>query len=556
MDILKYTATMQDLYDELGKVIVEELNALVSQRQAGHCIQVTDLPDDLMANICQGLSMHSDSCIAKVVSNQPTDSWMITSTKLIELRNLGDQILIAFIPPSLRTSAEDSFAINNFERFSAAKSLTNFCDSLLEQIPEDHVELVLKILGAGQLDEMSKALYLLAVRRAGYEPASYGAAVHHIGLVPDPLLQGAPEEEISLRLDRNLRTVRALSNARSTIFEAATSVKLKQGRTVRALLRLMQEVGQRVPNLWLPKVLDDGYIDDLAFDQWEFAESLTGNIKKMEIIGLGTTGENEEGHPVLDLSAADEIKIKWMTDPFPPRCDGLKHFTLELTRDDVAVSPRRTVKAGTNLVGGRSGAIKDLAALGLSEGLYRVRLRAWATDDVLIAEAMSETIWVNPREEPTDTDLSEGAKTTPLVSSIPEAKIRAHLQGQESGNSLSLARIPFLSWRMDEESSVGASQGVLRIDFGERIRFELPFSSLLKRIERETLEDVSGLGRYRLDIEGSQLDLRPLMFSEMFPTFETFIDARSALFNRMLGQRDDVIVETMHTMGIQQEVND
>lgn len=553
MNTKKYTATRQDIYEELGALIVDDLNALVGQRQTGHCIQVTDLPDDLMANICQGLSERTSGCVAKVVSNQPVHDWMITSTKLIELRNQGDQILIAFIPPSLRTSAEDSFAINNFERFSAAKSLSNLINALLDHVPSEHFELVDKVLKVADADEMSQALYLLAIERAGFDPASYGAALHHIGLVPDPCLHEVSEAEIPLRLDRNFRTVRALSNARMTVFEAAASVKLKQGSTVSALMRLMKDVGQRDPTRWLPKILDDSYIEELAFDQWEYAENLTGNIKRMEIVEVITTGKNDDGHPILDLDVADEIRVKWITDPIPKRCDGLKHFTIELTRDDVPVSPRKVVKAGTNLVAGRSGLLKELRSLDLPEGLYRVRLRAWAADEILLAEAMSETFWVDPGDG-TGGEITEGVRAIPLVSSIPESKIRAFLQGKETGNLLSLNRFPAVSWYADEDGSTGSNDGVLRIDFGERVRFELPFSMVLRRVETETLEDVSGLGRYRLDMNTYQLNLRPLVFDETFPALERFIETRSALFNRMLGQRKDAVVETLHIMGMQDEL--
>jgi len=65
-----------------------------------------------------------------------------------------------------------------------------------------------------------------------------------------------------------------------------------------------------------------------------------------------------------------------------------------MMQDNIPVTEPRTVKAGTSSSKGRSTTFKDLGKFDLADGLYYLRVSAWAPGGVLLKNAESETFFM------------------------------------------------------------------------------------------------------------------------------------------------------------------
>src|SRR5580700_8061916 len=70
-----------------------------------------------------------------------------TATKLIELRNVLEKPLLVFIPPGLRTAAEDSLDIATFTELSLAALAQDLVEGLLLKLSEALRTQVVGMLG-------------------------------------------------------------------------------------------------------------------------------------------------------------------------------------------------------------------------------------------------------------------------------------------------------------------------------------------------------------------------------------------------------------------------
>ena len=136
--------TSADVNAELQRIIEERLLAVITQRDCGHCMRVGDLDTVVMLAVARSLRQTvGASAQVHVLSREVrnTDSLLITSSKLVELRNPLTEgelrpPLLVFVPNDLRTAAEDSFAEATFEQVSVADAFVLLRTRLSEQLPE------------------------------------------------------------------------------------------------------------------------------------------------------------------------------------------------------------------------------------------------------------------------------------------------------------------------------------------------------------------------------------------------------------------------------------
>ena len=136
--------TSQDLNAALESVLLPRLTDILSKRQPGHCMRVTDLDQELMVRLCGGLrSVVPDATVvvlADATLRQAAPEITVSSTKLVELRNPlpNDELrppLLVFVPNDLRASAEDSFGVATFEEISIDGAYAELIGQLLAVIP-------------------------------------------------------------------------------------------------------------------------------------------------------------------------------------------------------------------------------------------------------------------------------------------------------------------------------------------------------------------------------------------------------------------------------------
>ena len=130
----------------LQELLFPRLADQLRSRQAGHCMRVSDLDEGLAVDLCKRLRSEIPNTQAYILSDSNSRSiptgFAVTSTKLVELRNpLPDGTLRAplliFLPPNLRTSAEDSFGVATFEQLSLPDPYGELAHSLLADLPPE-----------------------------------------------------------------------------------------------------------------------------------------------------------------------------------------------------------------------------------------------------------------------------------------------------------------------------------------------------------------------------------------------------------------------------------
>ena len=326
MHITELSITQSDLNQYLAQLILMDLVTVVNSRQSGHCLQVTDLPAELMAIVCQQLRTDRPECETYVLSPRPEQVWQITSTKLVERRNAGESVIVVFLPPDLHTSAEDSFDVSTFERFPIGNLYHRLRRQLLKNFSSDLRPLIDEVVReSGCKNEQAICQYLLAIQNAPDKFQAMGLALFHIGLVPDPQLQNSLDV-LRPQLIRNKNAVEKLSTTETPLFSRIQSLNLNEGRTPKLLYRFFDHVKTIDPSQWLPAILQEEFVHELTFDQWEFREPVTGNIEEISFLDLGTSDTNNDGYPMFNVQKDKNLKIAWETTPPPLQCHDLSYF--------------------------------------------------------------------------------------------------------------------------------------------------------------------------------------------------------------------------------------
>src|SRR5262245_42162667 len=113
-------AEKEDLYALVAERMQPRLLRALAAAGAGQRLRVTTLPQPVMDVVCQALQGDS-RWTARILAADPGGAeWRATATKLIELRNVLAGPLLVFIPPGLRTAAEDSLDIATFTELPLA----------------------------------------------------------------------------------------------------------------------------------------------------------------------------------------------------------------------------------------------------------------------------------------------------------------------------------------------------------------------------------------------------------------------------------------------------
>ncbi len=128
--------TADFLYGFLREEILPIVRGALEVAETAQRIRVTTLPGPVMDELCEALQ-GEDRWVARVlVAGSASRPWEATATKIIELRNVLEKPLVVFIPPGLRTAAEDSLDIATFRELSLSSSVTStLITSLLGKMP-------------------------------------------------------------------------------------------------------------------------------------------------------------------------------------------------------------------------------------------------------------------------------------------------------------------------------------------------------------------------------------------------------------------------------------
>jgi DNA phosphorothioation-dependent restriction protein DptH len=388
-----------DLYEVLSRQLLPQIKAALASARAGQRLRVTTLPVQVMDRLCQelhGASTFRTCMLAKDADGAP---WRASSTKIIELRNVLREPLLVFIPPELRTAAEDSLDIATFTELAFRNVSDEIQEVLLVQLPEklrQRVEAALKYIRLERiLQNVDEAVeYLLTVVKNGSTPEAAGAALYCLGLVPD--LAGFQEVEIEKRLSRNWNAARVLDDSGSPWLARIQKLRLEPDTIQKRLFVFLRDRKPSV-RVWGRDLAQRSEWSDLSFDRWRFVgdvEETAGVRIIVEELDLPLQVPDEVAGaaqlPVLDLeNARTALKMVFRSQPRPAEVPAWTHYRFQIlsTPDEVPLVAWESNSYpkpvfGRNKSVRRSVKAKDLQSL--EEGTYFVKVDAYDANGNLL----------------------------------------------------------------------------------------------------------------------------------------------------------------------------
>ncbi len=574
---------LQDLPPEqvrrvLAEAVRETITHRLAEAQPGHCLRISTLPEAVMNDLCADFNAnHPGADIVLLLGpwQQPREPWQVSATRLIELRNAGQRPLLVFVPPGIKTAAEDSFDVSTFVEMDLGDIPAQLRCRLRARLPEELQWLTDRAIDyLGDIERLitddDVVCYYLTILHNELTPEAAGGAIYQLHLVPDFELYHVADR-IKQRLNRNADALRILIGSANPLLGRIHELKLKANTIQADLYAFLRNQTLDAVSTWGASIATDPALRHLAFDQWQFeGEAQKWDRLLLYVDDLNLPARDREA-PIgpdnpryLDLKRAAKVRIKWTTDPKPAAVDGLAYFRIEIVSTDsvggAIAWESKNIPVGKSARAYRFKNLKvadfcDQFSEPEADGLYFFRVRAYsANGDILNeenVEAYPEEIlrdprnpegkrhyesedvwfWVDPQEEPPPAEPPRNVS----VESFLEAQILARLAAIDRGdNPFSEKLVPQLERTGWATAKGRRAEAMYNIVYDAQTRFTLAVSNRLRQIESETLRSPQTLGRWRLNLAGErdrqnvEPTLRPYHAPERVP--DTFLQARAALF--------------------------
>ncbi|MFJ4095259.1 ATP-binding protein [Kitasatospora sp. NPDC089913] len=360
--------TAKDLREALEGVLVPRLAKLVGERDAGHCMRVTEVEAELAAPLVRrlrgALGPAATVCVLgptdDLAQDRPFHDVTVTSTKLVELRNRTENEgilpgpLLVFVPPGTRVSAEDSFGIATFEEVPLGDAYAQLADHLLQQVPDRLRQGVDELLAAlrkhvdRRMNDRAVATYLLTLQTNGYREQVSGAAIYHFGLVPDFGLYADPTA-VKDRVEQNRVLVDKLTSSNRSERQRILDLGLSDAEFAAKLAGFATRCGLEDPVAWTRRVVVDRENWGLSFGNWRIDERRRATVAiDVRELGLPAAGDSAEelrknaalqamiGQPYLCAGekGARELTARFAVQPSPLKVDGLERFRVEIVSEN------------------------------------------------------------------------------------------------------------------------------------------------------------------------------------------------------------------------------
>lgn len=590
------------LPDIFQRAIVESVRDVIAdeleESRPGHCMRVSALAESAMRAVCEALTaprLDADIVLLLGPRQQASTPWEVSATRLIELRNAGRRPLLVFVPPGLRTPAEDSFDVSTFRELHLAGVPGLLRRRLRAQLPEAVqrlTDLAISYLPSFDRlvsDDAIVTYYLTLQQNLGGTLDSLavaGGAIYQLGLIPDFELFRTPDR-IKAQLSRNSDALDILVGGAGPLLGRIHQLKLADNTIQADLYRFLR--GQRIDAIanWGAIIATDSAWRHLALDQWRFKgeeqrlDHLLLYVDELDLPARDNSAPIGPDNPrYLDLQKAANVRLKWVTDPKPARVDELAYFRIEIvsTEDYTPGSGGAIAWESPNIAVGKGDKPQRSKTLKVADfrnqvedGLYFFRVRAYSADGDIINEEdavvhgekilrdprnpdskrhyESEDVWLwVPDVNKNDVPPAEPVRNM-TVESFAEAQLLARLAAIDRGNdpfdSGLAPRTEHTGWATAKGKRAEATYNIV---YDAQTRFTVSVSNRLRQIESDTLRQPENLGRWRLNLTrgrdwaGIEPTLRPYHTSERIP--DTFLQTRAAVFTAIRGGEADLLTAT------------
>jgi DNA phosphorothioation-dependent restriction protein DptH len=557
----------RDLYEVLAEQLLPQIRAALAAGGPGQRLRITTLPMPVMERLCEQLQ--GDAAFrACVLSDAPERAaWLASSTKLIELRNTLVEPLLVFIPPDLRTAAEDSLDIATFTELALRTIAEDLRTALLARLADDlrqRVERALEFVRRDRLlqntDEVVE--YLLTVVKNGGTADAAGAALFCFGLVPD--LKAFQEAEIEKRLSRNWNAVRVLDDAGAPLLARINKLKLEPNTIQQRLFGFLRG-RQPVARVWARDIAVVPEWKDLTFEHWRFAgasEETAGVRIIVQDLGLPLQVPDEVAGaaqlPVLNLdNAKATLKVAFHSEPRPSEVPAWTHYRIQIlsSSDEGASiaweSNSYPKPAGRRASVYRSIKSKDLQAL--EEGTYFAKVDAYDSNGNLLTTVRR----IDPQDETSrpeneseyflvvrgGTEVEEPETRAVFASSLIDAWASLASRALGAKSPVDPPKLAELCGRWAEPMKAPPRGDVhFRLENLDAAGHTIVVPSLFRKVEAEVLAHPEHLGLYRLNLAVRKLadvvvERRDAGMTQV-PGLEALVDARTKLFEALRSQHE------------------
>ncbi len=592
--------TSQELNAALESVLLPRLAKLLSAREHGHCMRVTDLDRELMVRLAGGLRAMVPATNVVVLADEAlrtlAPDLAVTSTKLVELRNPlpNDELrpaLLVFVPNDLRASAEDSFGVATFEEVSIDGVYAELSTQLLAQVPAPlrlAVEACLSELRRNgsrwqYADDAAVSRYLLTCRVNDFDLDAMGAALFELALVPDFELF-LQTERAPARIARNRECVERITWSTKTERVRALELGLVDPAFCKQLGEFFARAGVANPKDWTRLIVRDRANWPLAFNKWHFEDGGVAPdsifIGDVELPDLPLVKDDEEdprlgeliGHRVLPISKTGlkKFSVSFRVDPVPSKVGGLARFVAEVvSRDNGPTGLRRRKAAWTRNTEAGLISFTSIGKIDWEEGWHFVRIYA-ETDEgerIPLADGEgnpirfsdgSEGAHTNPHESDLfyvvtdeEVEIEPPQRAVPRDPSLTHALLRTRFAAVVQDRDPASVSITGAAW-VERSSKLAASGEMLEVRLGKEGKANVLVSGVLANLERAFLEDPSGVNRLRLSINASGVATRSTV-SFKWPSSDEalrFQDARAAFFAAVLQEDRRLIMQASDLLSL------
>jgi hypothetical protein len=540
--------TSQELNAALESVLLPRLAAILSVREAGHCMRVSDLDRDLMLRLAGGLSSVVPQATVVVLADEAlrhqAPEFAVSSTKLVELRNPlpNDELrppLLVFVPNDLRAAAEDSFGVATFEEVSIEGAYAELVEKLMSQVPANlrtAIEAMLSDLRRAEsrwpyADDASVVRYLLTAQINDFDPDAFGAALFELALVPDFELFQQPERA-PMRVSRNRECVKQITWSSRTERARALELRLLDPAFCVQLGEFFSRIGVSNPKEWTQLIVRDRAYWSLAFNKWVFEDGGVNPdaiyIGDVELPDLPVVKDDETdprlaeliGHRVLPISKTGlkKFSVSFRVDPVPARVEGLSRFVAEVvSRDNGPTGLRRRKAAWTKQTDSGIIAFPSIGKNDWEEGWHFVRIVAETEEGDRIPLIDSDGNPVHAWSESTDTqsvanesdlfyvvtdeevEVEPPQRAVPRDASLVHALLRARFAAVVQNREPNAVSVTGCAWVERSEKSRTSGSDTLEVRLGKEGKANVIVSSVLAELERSFLSDPIGTNRLRLE---------------------------------------------------------
>lgn len=535
--------------EQIAEKIADYLVSTLKTKGKGHRASVTDLPLSLLQLVCGRVRQTAPQVETYILAAVPRTSFEINATKLIELRNVSNKIVLALIPLDLRSDAEDSYGEHTFETLSVKPALYELRTSLLAQtsITFPSIKRIINTPHVRRQSIENVIRYLLAVRADLHDSQAPGKFLPLLNLIPD---LGITDGQVETRIDLNSKKVEILAYPERPLLAKIESLKLKPDTIQGDLFRYLREGEGTDLQIWLPRTIEWG----LTFERWQDAEAhtpdqpITVTLDPLEDF-KGLEREDEDYVAFVGTPITPSWKIS------PPSPDHVSHLILSLVRferEEEDLFPPKRVSANKRKVK------LDLKNVEVDEDEGRVpariEIRVFSSEDVELASDQSDAFWVERTRDgtiPSEGEDEVEQRRDPngkQVRSVAEGQLLAALTARsKSARKVDLDIRAERSGWVNSSKAKGAVPDIYRLRLGSSDVFHLKFVPLLRDLETSILNNPKALLTFRLTlstVRSSTLP-QPQMEEIQHPASQSasFLKARRDIFEAVVTSTPGALIE-------------